>query len=99
MSELLEKIGALAFLAETDDNGAPLVNETIDATKLLEVKTEAATLLDELAEKMSAIDELVEKVETLQKVNQQLKLENINLTDVATGKDAEEGLYDGIVVE
>lgn len=99
MSELLEKMDALAFLAETDDNGAPLVNETIDATKLREVKADVAALQDELAEKMAAVDELLEKVENLQKVNQQLKLENINLTDVATGKDTEEGLYDGIVVE
>lgn len=95
---LLDKISALAFLAPTEDGQTP-VNEGIDTQKLLDAKTEAAQVLEDLATALSTSEELIAKVETLQKANQQLQLENINLTSVATGEAEDDDLLSGIVVE
>lgn len=99
MSELLDKISNLAFLAETDENGAPVVNETIDTQRLLELKTVATQTIEDLAIAQSEVSELTDKVADLLKINQALKLENINLTDVATGGKEEDDLLGGIIVK
>lgn len=99
MSELLDKISALAFLAEADENGAPVVNETIDTQRLLELKTVATQTIEDLDAAQSEVSELTDKVADLLKINQALKLENINLTDVATGGKEEDDLLEGIIVK
>lgn len=99
MTELLDKINNLAFLAETDENGAPVVNETIDTQRLLELKTVATQTIEDLATAQSEVSELTDKVADLLKFNQALKLENVNLTDVATGGKEEDDLLEGIIIK
>lgn len=95
---LTELINSLAFEAATDEEGQPIAIEAIDAERLRETQAEAVRVLEELDKAHEDVAELTDKVAQLLSANQQLKLENINLTDIATGNDGDDDVLSGIVV-
>lgn len=95
---LTEMINALAFKDTVDEEGQPIAIEELSAERLRDAQAEAVRVLTELDEARDALGEMTEKVDTLLSANQQLKLENINLTAVATGDDKDDDVMDGIIV-
>ena len=96
---LTELINALAFKDALDDDGQPIAIEEMNAEHLRDAQLEATRIITELDEARVSMAELTDKVDMLLKANQQLKLENINLTNIATGDDDKSDVYSGIIVE